>query len=409
MLPPTKAMISLGEGGTPLHKAERLAKAAGFKQLYLKDETRNPTNSYRDRAAAFLASDAVDHGFKTLVCATNGNMGASLAAYAARAELICHALVPKVVDIGKLAQMIAYDAVIEESGEIVDEAIVKAANLATETGWYQATAELNPLVVEAQKTISYEIYEQLSAPDWVIVSMGSGGTIYSVWKGFKELKQLGVTNRLPRMVGVQTEGCAPIVRKLKEQQLKSCNPATRALSILVGDPLQSDLAIKAIQESNGLALTVSDAEILSAELLVAKLEGLFAEPASSAAVAALQKLTREQIDADESVVCLITGSGLKATDVLQALGKKQKTAGLDLVVSTKQKILKILCERDTYGYDLWKSLGQIMTRAAVYQHLKELADRGLVVSYERDGKKFFRVTDKGRRVLVAFDEIQLLL
>jgi len=410
MLPPVKHMISLGEGGTPLHKAERLAKAVGLKNLYLKDETRNPTNSYRDRAAAFLTSNAIDQGFEALVCATNGNMGASLAAYGAKAGLICHVLVPKVVDVGKLAQMIAYDAVIEESGDIVDDSIRKAAALAKETGWYQATAELNPLVVEAQKTISFEINEQFAVPDWVIVSMGSGGTIYSLWKGFKELKELGLTDSSPRMIGVQTEGCAPIVNKLTEQSSpKACYSSTRALAILVCEPLQSDLAIKAIQESNGLALTVSDAEILAAELQVAKLEGVFAEPASAATVAALQKMKADRISHSSSVVCLITGSGLKATDVLQAMTKKQKTAGLGLAVSTKQKILKILSEKDTYGYDLWKQLGKIMTRAAVYQHLNELSDRGLVVGYEENGKKFFRITERGRKVLAAFDDISLLL
>ena len=403
-------MVSLGEGGTPLHKAERLAKLVGLKELYLKDETRNPTNSYRDRAAAFLTSNAIDQGFETLVCATNGNMGASLAAYTAKANLICHVLVPKIVDVGKLAQMIAYDAVIEESGNIVDDSIRKAADLAKESGWYQATAELNPLVVEAQKTIAYEINEQFAVPDWVIVPMGSGGTIYSLWKGFKELKQLGLAKSLPRMVGVQTEGCAPIVSLLKETSPpKSCSPSTRALAILVGEPLQSDLALKAIRESNGLALTVSDSEILASELLVAKLEGVFAEPASSAAVAALQKLRDAEVSSDDSVVCIITGSGLKATDVLQALNKKQKAAGLGLAVSTKQKILKILSEKDSYGYDLWKLLGQVMTRAAVYQHLNELAERGLVVGYERDGKRFFRITERGGKVLAAFDEIQLLM
>jgi DNA-binding transcriptional ArsR family regulator len=177
----------------------------------------------------------------------------------------------------------------------------------------------------------------------------------------------------------------------------------------VGEPLQSDLAIKAIQESNGLALAVSDGEILASELLVAKLEGVFAEPASSAAVAALQKLKADQISSDASVVCLITGSGLKATDVLQALTKKQKTAGLGLAVSTKQRILKFLSEKDSYGYDLWKQLGRIMTRGAVYQHLNELADRGLVIGYKKNGKRFFRITERGRKVLAAFDDIQLLV
>jgi threonine synthase len=413
ILPPVKHEVSLGEGGTPLHKAERLAKAIGLKELYLKDETRNPTHSYRDRAAAFLTSDAIDHGFEAMVCATNGNMGASLAAYSARAGLICHVLVPKVVDVGKLAQMLAYDAVIEEYGDIVDDSIRQAKKVAEETGWYQATAELNPLVVEAQKTISYEIREQFGVPEWVLVSMGSGGTIYSLWKGFKELKQLGLTKSLPKMVGIQTEGCASIVDAFNLGNAKSekaCNPSTRALAILVGDPLQSELAVKAITESKGLALTVSDQEMLAAELQVAKLEGVFAEPASAATVAALEKLVAEgRISKDSSVACLITGSGLKATDVLQALNKRQKTAGLGFEISTKEKILRILSGKDTYGYDLWKQLGKIMIRAAVYQHLNELSEKGLIVGYEEGGKKFFRITEKGNRALAAFDDLKLLI
>ena len=413
MLPPVQHIVSLGEGGTPLHKADRLAKANGLKELYLKDETRNPTNSYRDRAAAFLASTAIDYGYEALICASNGNMGASLAAYSAKSGLICHVLVPKLVDVGKLAQMIAYDAIIEEFGDIVDDSIRQAATVAKETGWYQATAELNPLVVEAQKTISYEIHEQFGVPEWVLVSMGSGGTIYSLWKGFKELKQLGITKSLPKMVGVQPEGCASIVNSFTSDQTippKSCNPSTRALAILVGEPLQSDLAVKAITESKGLALTVSDTEILSAEFQIAKLEGVFAEPASSATVAALQKLVKEsKISSDSSVVCLITGSGLKATDVLQALTKKQKTAGLGWEISTKEKILRSLNEKDTYGYDLWKKLGKIMTRAAVYQHLNELSEKGLIVGYEENGKKFFRITEHGKRALAAFDDLKLLM
>ena len=413
MLPPVKHVVSLGEGGTPLHKAERLAKAIGLKELYLKDETRNPTHSYRDRAAAFLTSDAIDHGFEALICATNGNMGASLAAYSAREGLICHVLVPKVVDVGKLAQILAYDAAIEEFGDIVDDSICKAEAVAKETGWYQATAELNPLVVEAQKTISYEVHEQLGVPEWILVPMGSGGTIYSLWKGFKELKQLGITKSLPKMVEIQPEGCASIINAFTEGDSKSektCNPTTRALAILVGNPLQSDLALKAIRESNGLALTVSDQEILAAELQVAKLEGVFAEPASAATVAALEKLVNEgKIAIDSSVACLITGSGLKATDVLQALNKRQKTAGLGLEISTKEKILRILSEKDTYGYDLWKQLGKIMTRAAVYQHLNELSEKGLIVGYEESGKKFFRISEHGKRALAAFDDLKLLM
>jgi threonine synthase len=413
MLPPVQHVISLGEGRTPLHKAERLAKTIGLKELHLKDETRNPTNSYRDRAAALLTSNAIDLNFDTVICATNGNMGASLAAYAAKAGLICHVIVPEVVDVGKLAQMLAYDAIIEEFGEIVDDSIRRAKAIAKETSWYQATAELNPLVVEAQKTISYEVYEQFGVPEWILVSMGSGGTIYSIWKGFKELKQLGMTELLPKMVGIQPEGCASIVDALTKGASKSekiLKPSTRALAILVAEPLQSELAINAIRESEGLALTVSDSEILAAELQIAKLEGVFAEPASSATIAALEKLVeKDKISCDSSVVCLITGSGLKATDVLQALTKKQKTAVLGLEISTKEKILRILSRKDTYGYDLWKKLGKTMTRAAVYQHLNELSEKGLIVAYEKSGKKFFRMVERGKKVLAAIDDLKLLM
>jgi threonine synthase len=412
MLPPVQHTVSLGEGGTPLHKAERLAKNLGLKELYLKDETRNPTNSYRDRAAALLTSNAIDQGYDTLICATNGNMGASLAAYSAKAGLICHVIVPEVVDVGKLAQMLAYDAIIEKFGEILDDSIRKAATLAEETGWYQATAELNPLVVEAQKTISYEICEQFGVPEWIVVSMGSGGTIYSLWKGFKELKQLGIAAALPKIVGVQPEGCAAIADAFTEAPSKSkiSKPSTRALAILVAEPLQSELAIEALRESGGLALTVSDAEILAAELQIAKLEGVFAEPASSATIAALKKLVeKSKISCDSSVVCLITGSGLKATDVLQALTKKQKTAVLGLEISTKEKILRIISRKDTYGYDLWKKLGKTMTRAAVYQHLNELSEKGLIVAYEKNGKKFFRIAERGKKALAAIDDLKLLM
>jgi len=405
--------ISLGEGGTPLHKAERLTESIGLKELYLKDETRNPTNSFRDRAAALLTSNALDLKCDTLICATNGNLGASLAAYSAKAGLICHVIVPKLVDVGKLAQMLAYDAVIEEFGETVDDSIRKAGVLAKESGWYQATAELNPLVIEAQKTISCEVYEQFGVPDWFVVSMGGGGTIYSVWKGFKELKRLGVTKTLPKMVGVQPEGCASIAKALLEKRskpVKISKPSTHALAVLVAEPLQGEFAIKAIRESNGLALTVSDSEIFAAELQIAKLEGMFAEPASSATIAALKKLIEMgKIDKSNSVVCLITGSGLKATDILQALTKKQKTAGVGLEISTKEKILRILSKKDTYGYDLWKKLGKTMTRAAIYQHLNELSEKGIIIGYTKNERKFFKITDRGKRVLRAFDDLKLLM
>ncbi len=413
LFPEVRNVVTMGEGGTPLHRAERLAKKIGLNVVYLKDETRNPTNSFRDRCAALMVSNALDLEYDSVVCASNGNMGASMAAYCTKSGLTCHVIVPKMVDMGKLAQMLIYDAVIEEHGEIVDESNKRAESLAKETGWYQATAEFNPLVIEAQKTISYEVMEQFGVPDCFVVSMGSGGTIYSIWKGFKELQALGNVDTLPRMIGVQASGCASIVEahlKNESKPVAIAKPSTHALGILVGNPLNGGCALQAIKESGGIATTVLDSEIFTAEQEIARLEGIFAEPASSAAIAALKKLvTQGAIEEEDKVVCLITGSGLKATDVLQALAKKRKTAVVGLELSTKEKILRILSRKDAYGYDLWKKLGKTMTRAAVYQHLNTLSKRGLIVSYKKEGRKYFKVTKRGKRVLRAIDELKTLL
>jgi len=409
-LPETKKVATMHEGGTPLYKAERLAQQINLAELYLKDETRNPTNSFRDRGAALVVSNVLDLGYATVACASNGNMGASLAAYCAKYGISCHLIIPRIVDMGKLAQMLVYDAVIEEHGETVDESIMRAEKLSQETGWYQATPELNPLVIEAQKTIAFEIAEQYGVPDWLIVSMGSGGTLYSVWKGFVELKEIGKINSLPRIVGVQAEGCSPIVDEFNGVKREKLKPMTHAIGILFAEPVHKNLAVKALKESRGLAVSISDQEIFVAEQQVAKLEGLFAEPASSGAIAALRRLRAEgDIGKDESVVCLITGSGLKATDVLQALSKKRKSAIVGAEFSTKEKLLRVLEARDGYGYELWKALGKTMTRPAVYQHLNEMCSKGLLSSRMKKGKKYFTITERGRRILKAIDEVKILL
>ncbi|MEM3553801.1 MAG: threonine synthase, partial [Candidatus Bathyarchaeia archaeon] len=272
-LPKVRNVLSMGEGGTPLIKARRLTKNVRLNNLYFKDETRNPTNSFRDRCAALIVSNAVDLRYKSVVCATNGNFGASLAAYCAKSGITCHVIVPKNVDIGKLAQMLIYDAVIEEYGEIVDDSLKRADELAKEMGWYQGSAEFNPLSIEALKTIAYEVYEQMGIPDWFIAPMGSGGTLYAILKGFKELEMRGEIKSIPRMIGVQAEGCSPIVRaytqNLEEPALKT-KPSTHALAILVKNPWYGKLALKAIKESKGTATSVSDEEIFLAEQEIAK-------------------------------------------------------------------------------------------------------------------------------------------
>ena len=411
LLPQTEHRVTLGEGGTPLHKAARLTDRLKLKEVYLKDETRNPTNSFRDRSAALMVSNAIDLGYSHVVCASNGNMGASIAAYCAKSGLTAHVIVPRNVDVGKLVQMVMYNARIEEYGDTVDESIVRAERLVEETGWYQATPELNPLTIEAQKTISYEVAEEVGDVGWFIVPVGSGGTLYSIWKGMREAVELGMLETAPRMVGVQARGCSPIVYAHVEGVLKPTpRPATMALGILVRNPLNAELAIRAVRESGGVMVEVSDREILRAERELARLEGVFAEPASSATIAGLKKLVRRgTISVDDRVVCLITGGGLKAADVVRLIEKRRRAPILGLKLTTKEKILRILAEADSYGYEIWKRLGRIVERAAVYQHLNELVDRGLVSTYETGGKRYFKITERGLRFLRAVDELRSLV
>jgi len=413
VLPPVKKQVSLGEGGTPLQEAQRLAESLGLKNLYLKDETRNPTNSFKDRSAALIVSDASGKGFGSLVCATNGNHGASVAAYSAKADLACHLIVPKAMDIGKLAQMMVYNAEIVESGETIEEAIGRAKTLEKEMGWYQATTELNPLSVEGLKTIAYEVAEQKGAPLWVVVAMGSGVTISALWKGFKELHTMGKLKTLPHLIGVQAEGCSPIVSSF-ESGSDELSPIkhgeTEAAAIRVSNPIFGELALRTLKESGGFAASISDEEMLTAGRDIAKLEGIFAEPASAATVACLKQLTQSgKIDKGDRITCLITSSGLKTDDILQSLTKRKKSLGLGSMLTTKEKIMRHIAGGSTYGYEIWKAIGKGMTIGAVYQHIADLEEKGLVSSSVKGKRKYYDITDRGRRVLAALDDLQVLL
>lgn len=413
VFPQVPAPISLGEGGTPLHKANRLGDALHLDNLLLKDETRNPTNSFKDRSASLIVSDAVGKGFDALVCATNGNQGASLAAYSAAANIACHLVVPRALDIGKLAQMIAYDAHVEEANDSIEEAIDRAVRLAEESHLYQATTELNPLTVEALKTIPFELHEQAPVPDWVIVAMGSGVTIHAVWKGYRELEEMGAIVRKPRLVGVQAKGCAPIAEAFTREEDSPVDVGkaeTVAAAIGVAKPIFGGAALKAIRESNGFAVSVADEEMLMAEREIARLEGVYAEPASAATVACLRRLQEDGvIRRNDSVVSLITSSGLKTDDILRSLSRRRKTVGLGASLATKERILRIVQSRKTYGYDLWESMGKSMTLGAIYQHLADLENRGLVASHTEGKRRYLEITERGRRVLGALDELQDLL
>jgi threonine synthase len=413
VMPRVERPVSLREGGTPLRKAERLGENLGMDKLHLKDETRNPTSSFKDRSASLIVSDAVGKGFDSVVCATNGNHGASLAAYSAKEGVACHLIVPTDLDIGKLAQMIAYNAVVKEAGDTIEEAISRAIELEKENDWYQATTELNPLSVEALKTISYEVAEQGEIPDWMVVAMGSGVTIHSVWKGFKELERMGLIETKPRLIGVQATGCSPITEAFRlgrEEPFRLDSADTVAMAIKVSEPRYGDAALKDLRESGGFSVSVSDEGMLDFEKEIARSEGIFVEPASAATVACLPVLIEAgAIDRSDSVVSLITSSGLKTNDIIKSLGGRRRSLGLSSRLATKEQLLKSILKRKTYGYALWKGMGRKMTLGAVYQHLSDLENRGLIVSQLEGKRRYLSITEKGKRVLSALDELRELL
>ena len=413
VLPQVKGTVSLGEGGTPLWVSERLGSNLELENLKLKDETRNPTSSFKDRSASLIVSDAVGRGFDTLVSATSGNHGASLAAYSAKEGLTCHLIVPSNMDIGKLAQMIAYDAEVDQAGGNIEHAISQTVDLVERTGWYQATTDLNPLSTEALKTISYELAEQGDLPDWVVVAMGSGQTFHAVWKGFKELEVMGKSGSLPRLIGVQAEGCSPITDAFIQGDVKPSKlevAETVAKAILNSEPMYGSAALEALKESNGISVTVTDDEMLGYGKEIARLEGIFAEPASAAAVACLPRLREEGvIDPKDSVISLITSSGLKTNDIFQSLSSRRRSPGLGSKLATKEHLLKNISRSKTYGYELWKDMGKKMTLGAVYQHLSDLEEKGLIVSQIEGKRRYLLITEKGRRVLAAMGELTILL
>ncbi|MCM8795619.1 MAG: threonine synthase [Candidatus Omnitrophica bacterium] len=311
-------VISLNEGNTPLIYASYLSKlmGRGF-AVYLKYEGLNPTGSFKDRGMTVAISKALEEGSKVVMCASTGNTSASAAAYAAKAGLKCVVLIPKgAIALGKLSQALIHGALVLAVEGNFDTAL----NLVREiTRQYPITLvnSLNPYRIEGQKTASFEICDVLgNAPDFQIIPVGNAGNITSYWKGYKEYKELGKIKRLPKMLGFQAEGAAPIV---KGHPIKT--PKTIATAIRIGNPASWQQAERARDESGGLIDTVTDREILSAYKLLAAKEGLFVEPASAASVAGLLKLSRcgyfrkshntQHTIHNKKIVCILTGHGLK--------------------------------------------------------------------------------------------------
>ncbi|MEM2965009.1 MAG: threonine synthase [Candidatus Bathyarchaeia archaeon] len=318
--------VSLGEGNTPLLKSRRLGEKLGLRSLYFKDETRNPTGSFKDRAISVGVTIARERGVKTVVIASTGNAATSLAAYSTVAGFKCVVLVPEGASPAKLTQVAMYGAKIVAVKGTVDAALglLKAAN--EKWGWtpMPTSAAYNPLQVEGAKTSSYEVYQALKKPpDCMVVPVGGGDNLYAMEKGFKDLLQLGLIDTLPRMIGVQAAESAPLVKafEARSDEIKAVDqPVTVASGIRVGYPPTGFPALRAIKETGGHAVAVEDEKTLEALKSLARLEGVFAEPSGAIAVAALNPLIEDRlIDRDEKVVCVLTGHGLKEVEALKGL------------------------------------------------------------------------------------------
>jgi len=427
------SVISLGEGGTFLHKCERLAQTLGLRNLYIKDETSNPTGSFIDRGTTVEVSRIQELGRKSVYCGLTGNLAASLVAYAARAGLKCKVFIPQRVDTGKFYQTIAYGADVEVARDSTD-ACQQAYNLSTkEKNVSHFVMPYNVYFLEGEKTTGYEICEQLgwTPPDQIIVPAGSGGHLSMIWKGINELHRIGLlTQRATRIVGTQAQGCAPIVeavKKGKDNITPAKETSTIAIDICVKDPPCGVMALQAIRESKGTAVSVPDREIVESVRLLAKLEGIFAEPAAATTIAGLKQLVEAgDIDPSETVVCVVTGMGLKYPEVAKTLVKGSKKLEELLrrierrkyttpLGETKIHILRIVSRRESYGYEVWKLLkdefGVKVKIPSVYQHLAELESAGLLIrsrseqTLQKTERSYYRLTERGKSTLIQFGKV----
>jgi len=336
-------IISLQEGGTPFIKCDKLGDQLGVK-LHVKVEGSNPTGSFKDRGMSVGITKALELGVDTVGCASTGNTSASLAAYAARAGLRCIVILPSgKVALGKLAQAMFHGAEVMSVKGNFDEALEVITALALDGKLYLLNS-VNPFRLEGQKSIGFEIVDDLGwrSPDRIILPVGNAGNISAIWKGIKEFYEADFIKDLPRMTGIQAEGSAPIanaVKKGAEHIIPVDNPETIATAIRIGAPVSALKALRAIYDSDGLAETVTDDEILYSQKLLARTEGIGVEPASAASIAGLRKLVETgEIDKGEEIVCIVTGHLLK--DPNTAINACKEPVKVDANVEAISRVLR---------------------------------------------------------------------
>ena len=333
--------VTLNEGGTPLYHAKNLGKQLGLKNLYIKYEGANPTGAFKDRGTMVEITKAIELGKKAVVCASSGNMAASVSAYCAKANMPAYVLVPQGTPIGKLAQTLAYGARIIQIRGTYDVAAKLTREIAINKGHYLAGDYAYRL--EGQKSQGYEIAEQLNwrAPDRLLIPIGCGTNSSAIWKGFKEYQMLDFIDNLPKMVGVQAKGADPVIKAFSKKLhdvAPLSNPSTISSAICVGDPLDGKKILKALYESKGSAFSVGDEDTLEAEKLLARTESIFVEPSAATSLAALMQMVKSgSVDKDEVIVMVMTGQGLK--DPITALKVMYSPPVVDPLLDEVQKYL----------------------------------------------------------------------
>jgi threonine synthase len=320
-------IVSLNAGLTPLQAADKLGPKLGLKNLYIKNDSVNPTFSFKDRPAGVAVSRANETKLKAVGCASTGNLAAATAAHAAKAGLPCYIFAPSDIEHVKIAQALSYGAEFVAVEGTYDDANRLASIIGDKKGIGVVNINMRPYYVEGSKTLAYEVTEQLGwqVPDSLVIPVGSGAMLNAICKGFEELHSLGLIGSLKNMkiIAAQPHGCAPVVDAFKrnsDEVIPVERPETIAKSLAIGDPGDGIYVLKRLKQYNGIAEEASDEEITDGIMLLAQTEGIFTEPAGGVSVAVLRKLVEEdKIEKDERTVCYVTGNGLKATEAIIGL------------------------------------------------------------------------------------------
>ena len=317
--------VDLGAGFTPLVRADRLAAALGLGEVWVKNDTLNPTNSFKDRVASVALSKALEFGFKTAACASTGNLANSVAAHAARAGLRSFVFIPSNLERAKVVTTAVYGGNVIAIEGNYDDVNRLCAELAGTYRWAFVNVNVRPFYAEGSKTLAYETAEQLGweTPDHVVVPVASGSLLTKIRKGFDELHQVGLLEQAPnvRVSGAQALGCSPVATAWRDgsDTIRPVKPDTIAKSLAIGNPADGYFALDAVRQTEGGLAAVSDGEVVEGIRLLARTEGIFAETAGGVTVASLKRLAEEGVvGADERVVLYITGLGLKTLDAVEA-------------------------------------------------------------------------------------------